>query len=135
LAAFDGGDCIVASPHGERYAGWGVLMAFNRPIPENMRGGSRSGRKQTSGLSLYVQAEKMLQIAVLLPATAFIGWLVGAWLGGKVHQSWMGLAGILLGGIGGLVYVVRLVMVSGNHDSPETNVGDGEEAVDPAKRQ
>jgi ATP synthase protein I len=99
-----------------------------------MRGDAREGRKRPSGMSLYVQAEKMLQIAVLLPAAAFVGWLAGAWLGGKLHQSWMGLAGILLGGIGGLVYVIRLVMVSGNHDSQASNDGDADKSAEPLKK-
>lgn len=95
-------------------------MAFNRPIPENMRGDTRGGRKEPSGLSLYVQAEKMLQIAVLLPAAAIAGWLVGAWLDHKLHQSWIGLAGILFGGISGLAYVIRLVLVNGNPKPPSS---------------
>ncbi|MGA2850746.1 MAG: AtpZ/AtpI family protein [Terracidiphilus sp.] len=55
-------------------------------------------------------AEKLMQIAILLPSSAFIGWLLGAWLGSHLHQAWMPLAGILFGGISGLVYVVRLGM-------------------------
>ena len=94
----------------------------------------RPARKQQSGLSLYVQAEKMLQIAVLLPAAALVGWLVGAWLDGKLHQSWIGLAGILFGGISGLVYVVRLAMISGNHESPSAEVGDGDDGANPADK-
>jgi len=99
-----------------------------------MRGDQRGGRKQPSGLSLYVQAEKMLQIAVLLPAAAIVGWLAGAWLDGKLHQTWIGLAGILFGGISGLVYVIRLVMVSGNHGSSIAKDGDGDEAADPSRK-
>lgn len=51
-----------------------------------------------------------MQIAVLLPLSAFIGWLAGAWLGHRLNQSWLPLAGILVGGILGLIYVVRLGM-------------------------
>ena len=59
----------------------------------------------------------MMQIAILLPASAFVGWLLGAWLDKALHQSWISLAGILLGGISGLVYVVRLV-ISVKHNPP-----------------
>lgn len=92
-------------------------MAFNRPIPESNR--RPEPRKDTGGLATLVQAEKLMQIAILLPSAAFIGWLLGAWADKGFHQQWIGLAGMVFGGISGLVYVVRLVMASG--DSP----GDG----------
>jgi ATP synthase protein I len=65
-----------------------------------------------------VQAEKLMQIAILLPSAAFIGWLAGAWLDSRLHQSWIGIAGIVFGGISGLVYVIRLVMASGGDSKP-----------------
>lgn len=55
----------------------------------------------------------MMQIAVLLPSSAFVGWLIGAWLDKALHQSWITLAGIIFGGFAGLVYVVRLVIEAG----------------------
>jgi hypothetical protein len=84
-------------------------MPFNRPIPD-----STPPPKGSSGIQTLVQAEKLTQIAVLLPSSAFIGWLAGAWLDSKLHQSWIGIAGIVFGGISGLVYVVRLVIASGD---------------------
>jgi len=84
-------------------------MPFNRPIPD-----SKPQSKSAGGIQTLVQAEKMMQIAILLPSAAFIGWLAGAWLDSKLHQSWIGLAGIVFGGISGLVYVVRLVMATGD---------------------
>lgn len=83
-------------------------MPFNRPIPK-----SRQGTKWASGLSSLVEAEKMIQIAVLLPSSAFVGWILGAWLDKLFHQSWISLVGILFGGISGIVYVVRMVVQSG----------------------
>ena len=84
-------------------------MAFNRPIPD-----PAPQRKNSSGLDTLVQAEKLMQIAILLPSAAFIGWLLGAWADRAWHQSWLGLAGMVFGGISGLVYVVRLVMATGS---------------------
>jgi ATP synthase protein I len=81
------------------------MVPFNRPIPE-----SKQHSKAQSGVKSLADAEKLMQIAILLPCSAFIGWLGGAWLGSHLHQTWMPLAGILFGGISGLVYVVRLVM-------------------------
>lgn len=84
-------------------------MPFNRPIPD-----PKPQSKAGSGIETLIQAEKLMQIAILLPSAAFIGWLAGAWLDSKLHQSWISLAGIVFGGISGLVYVVRLVLSTGN---------------------
>jgi hypothetical protein len=66
-----------------------------------------------------------MQIAILLPASALVGWLAGEWLGHKLNQSWLPLAGILVGGILGLIYVVRLGMYeSGSRSKPGAG-GDG----------
>jgi hypothetical protein len=103
-------------------------MAFNRPIPESKRPPANQGQssRDSGGIRTLVQAEKLTQIAVLLPSTAFIGWLIGAWLDSKLHQSWIALAGIVFGGISGLVYVIRLVMTSGSAgDSGDQAAGKG----------
>jgi ATP synthase protein I len=84
-------------------------MPFNRPIPN-----SEPKPKDSGGIATLIQAEKLMQIALLLPSAAFIGWLAGAFLDSKLHQTWIGLAGIVFGGISGLVYVVRLVIATGN---------------------
>jgi ATP synthase protein I len=89
-------------------------MPFHNPIPDRKQEKEGSG-----GIQTLVQAEKLTQIAVLLPSAAFIGWLAGAWLDSKLHQGWIGLAGVMLGGIAGLVYVVRLVISTGGGDSPK----------------
>lgn len=84
-------------------------MPYHRPIPEG-----EPRRKSSAGIETLVQAEKLMQIAILLPSAAFIGWLLGAWADKAFHQSWIGIAGIAFGGISGLVYVVRLVLATGN---------------------
>lgn len=97
-------------------------MPFNRPIPD-----SKPQSKNSGGIQTLIQAEKLTQIAVLLPSAAFIGWLAGAWLDSKLHQSWIGLAGIVFGGISGLVYVIRLVMATGDgtaKDADRSGKGD-----------
>ena len=81
-------------------------MPFHRPIPDSVK----PPAKTQGGYKSLVEAEKLLQIAILLPASALVGWLAGAWLGHKLNQSWLALAGILLGGVLGLIYVVRLGM-------------------------
>jgi ATP synthase protein I len=93
-------------------------MPFNRPIPD--RPSDPAPRKTSSGIDTLVQAEKLMQIAILLPSAAFIGWLLGAWADKALHQTWISLAGLVFGGISGLVYVVRLVITSGG-DSGKGN--------------
>jgi hypothetical protein len=82
-------------------------MPFNRPIPDSNQHGKVSGM-----VSAIVQAEKMIQIALVLPCAAFIGWLGGAWLDSRLHQTWIGLVGIVFGGVSGLVYVIRLALAT-----------------------
>jgi hypothetical protein len=99
-------------------------MPFNRPIPD-----SKQSAKPSSAVGTLVQAEKLVQIAILLPCSAFIGWLAGAWLDGRLHQSWIGIAGIVVGGISGLVYVFQLARAtmaeSGAEDDKEDRNGKG----------
>jgi len=82
-------------------------MAYQRPTPEKQPHG-----KGGNALSALVEAEKLMQIALLLPSAAFIGWLIGAWIGEKLHQPWLGTVGIVFGGVSGLVYVVRMAVAA-----------------------
>src|SRR5271170_7110144 len=102
-------------------------MPFNRPIPDRT-----PPPKGSSGVQTLVQAEKLMQIAILLPSAAFIGWLAGAWLDGKLNQSWIGLAGMIFGGISGLVYVVRLVISTGDGRAKHgSSAGKGSPGIKP----
>ena len=89
-------------------------MPFNRPIPD-----AKPRIKAVSALASLVEAEKMMQIAVLLPSAAFIGWLLGAWADSLLHQTWIAVVGIIFGGVSGLVYVVRLVIATGAKSGAE----------------
>lgn len=89
-------------------------MPYTRPIPDRTPDGKPSGL-----FGAWVQAEKLMQIALVLPSAAFIGWLAGAWLDSRLHQSWINIAGIVFGSVSGLVYVVRLALAAGRN--PETN--------------
>jgi hypothetical protein len=83
-------------------------MPFHRPIPKS----SQPKSQNPGGFKTLVEAEKLMQIAVLLPSSAFIGWIAGVWMDHVLHRSWIPLAGILFGGFSGLFYVVRLGMPS-----------------------
>jgi ATP synthase protein I len=58
-------------------------------------------------LGELVKAESMIQLAIALPAGCVIGWLVGSWLDRHFHQSWISVAGILLGALAGFVQIFR----------------------------
>lgn len=83
-------------------------MAWNKPIP------NEGEKRRSAGLAAIVQAEKMIQIALLLPSSAFVGWLIGAWLDSKLHTTWIAAVGVLFGGIAGLVYVIRMALAAGD---------------------
>ena len=80
-------------------------MPYHRPIPDAKQDGKPAGL-----MGSWIQAEKLMQIALILPCSAFIGWLIGAWLDRHFHQSWIVIVGIVFGGISGLVYVIRLAL-------------------------
>ena len=98
-------------------------MPFNRPIPE-----TKPRSKPSTAIQGLVQAEKLMQIALLLPSSAFIGWLAGAWADSHFHQSWIGIAGCVFGGVSGLVYVVRLMITTEKNsrieDVPQNGTGE-----------
>ncbi len=68
----------------------------------------KKGGGAGSGLGELVRAESMIQLAIALPAGCLVGWLLGEWMGRHFHQGWMGVAGILLGAVGGFIQIFRL---------------------------
>jgi ATP synthase protein I len=95
-------------------------MAFNRPIPEDKPRG-----KAGMALGGLIEAEKLMQIALTLPAAVLIGWLAGAWADSRLHQSWIAILGVVFGGISGLVYVIRTVMAAEKKSRPGNAPGNG----------
>jgi F0F1-type ATP synthase assembly protein I len=82
-------------------------MPFNRPISN-----SKPRSKVQSGVETLVQAEKLMQIALMLPSAVAIGWILGAWGDSHFHQSWMTVAGVVLGAISGLSFVIRMAIAA-----------------------
>jgi len=101
-------------------------VPYHRPIPEQKQRGKGGGL-----LSAWIEAEKLMQIALVLPCAVFIGWLAGAWLDRRFHQSWISLVGLVFGGASGLVYVVRLAFdankdpATQDKESDDAGKGDG----------
>ena len=82
-------------------------MPYNRPIPDPKQDGKSPGL-----FSAWIEAEKLMQIALVLPCAAFIGWLIGAWLDHHLHQSWIAIVGIVFGGVSGLIYAIRVALAA-----------------------
>ena len=82
-------------------------MPFNRPIPD-----SKPRSKVSGGVEAVIQAEKLMQIALLLPSAVGVGWLIGAWADNHFHQSWITIAGVVFGAISGLFYVIRMAITA-----------------------
>lgn len=80
-------------------------MPFHRPLPD-----SDSRSKMSSGVSAIVEAEKLLQLALMLPCAAVVGWLIGAWADKHFHQEWISIVGLIFGAISGLIYVIRMAL-------------------------
>jgi F0F1-type ATP synthase assembly protein I len=64
--------------------------------------------KKSSGFRQYVRAEAMVQLAVALPGSCLVGWLVGAWLDRHFHENWIAIAGLVAGAVGGFVQIFRV---------------------------
>jgi ATP synthase protein I len=66
-----------------------------------------SGRKRTQGMDTIVKAERLTQIAFVLPAAVVIGWGLGVLLDKWLHQHWIYILGLVLGAIAGMFEAVR----------------------------
>jgi len=95
-------------------------MPFNRPIPD-----SKQPRKASMGFDGLIQAEKVAQIALVLPSAVLIGWLGGSWLDSRLHQSWITLAGFILGSVAGMISVIQMAMSYGNNPKVKNKDGNG----------
>jgi ATP synthase protein I len=62
-------------------------------------------KRPGGGLGDFVKAESMVQLAIALPAGCLIGWLLGSWADRHFHQGWIGIAGIVLGAVGGVIQI------------------------------
>jgi F0F1-type ATP synthase assembly protein I len=82
---------------------------------ENETGKKPKPEKPPQGegaLRSLVEAEKLVQIGLLIPSATFIGWLAGAGLDHLLHRSWIYLPGLLLGATAGFVQMFRTVLRS-----------------------
>ncbi len=98
-------------------------MPFNRSIPPSKASTGRSG-----GVGALVEAEKLLQIAFVLPAAVLVGWLAGWWLAHLLHMKWVEIAGVVFGCVSGLFYVIQMaVLAEKNTSMGNPSLGDDDQ--------
>lgn len=95
-------------------------MPFHSPIPE-----SKPTEKSSGALRGYVEAEKLLNIAAVMPAAVAIGWGVGWWADNCLHQHWIAIVGIIFGCISGLFYVIQTAIAAEKKSRKEDPVQSG----------
>ncbi len=83
-------------------------MASHNPPPKKQGTKSDDG-----GMATFLRAEKLTQIAFILPVAVFVGWALGAMLDKWLHQNWIYLVGIILGSVAGFIQIFRLVASTG----------------------
>ena len=59
--------------------------------------------------SLWIAIARYSQLAFVLPAATFAGWVLGALLDKWLHTTWLYLVGLLLGIAAGFVELIRTV--------------------------
>ena len=62
--------------------------------------------------SFLVLAARYSGLALALPASTFIGWVIGALLDRWLHTTWLYLVGLILGIAAGFVELIRAVTAS-----------------------
>jgi F0F1-type ATP synthase assembly protein I len=99
-------------------------MPFHNPISENRRDGRDPSGNGSGGLKSLVQAEKLLQIAFLLPCAMMVGWALGWGVDRLFHTGWAKIPGLVLGIVAGMVTVIRMAMAAMSDLSRKDPPGD-----------
>lgn len=86
-------------------------MSPSSPKPDPNSSSKRSGL--VDGI---VKAERLMQIAFVLPIAVVVGWAIGAGLDKWLHQHWIYLVGVVLGAVAGFIEVFRLVQQNEKDD-------------------
>ena len=116
-------------------------MPYHRPIPEPESRGksaaadkSAAAGKRSGAFAAWVQAEKFIQIVLVLPSGAFIGWVLGIWLDNVFHQTWLAPVGVVVGIIAGLVSAIRMAVFYTTSSERKGNNGDGTDDSGPGQQ-
>jgi F0F1-type ATP synthase assembly protein I len=72
----------------------------------------KKAEKKDGALSALVEAEKLIQLALLIPCATVVGWLAGVGLDRWLHQQWIYVVGLLFGAAAGFLQMFRTVLRS-----------------------
>lgn len=89
-------------------------MAYHKPIPRD-----KDKSLLASGMGAWMEAEKLMHLAFILPASVLVFWGLGVWVDHLLHQKWVGILGIILGSVAGLIYVIQQAIASEKKASAE----------------
>jgi uncharacterized membrane protein YfcA len=105
-------------------------MSFNR-----FKSPNKPPTGVSSGIGGLIEAEKLMQVAFVMPAAVLIGWAAGWWLSAHLHQKWIEIAGVIFGCVSGLVYVIQMAVLAEKNtsmgDDGENGAGKGTPADKP----
>jgi ATP synthase protein I len=88
-------------------------------MPDEVPNPNSQPPRRSRAVDGVIRAEKMMQIAFILPAAVLVGWLGGVALDKGLHTHWIYLLGIILGCVAGFIQIFRLVL--GNARDSERN--------------
>ena len=87
------------------------------------------GKPKNSSVQALIKAEKLTQIALVLPVSVLVGWLLGSLADRLLHQHWIYIAGLILGAVAGFVQLFRMIaqpdFLAGSAPDPDAPKGPG----------
>jgi ATP synthase protein I len=88
-------------------------MPFHNPTPD-AKAREQSQPKDSGGLKSLAQAERLMQIALVLPCGMVLGWGLGWWIDHHFHSHWATITGVIVGISAGMVGAIRMGLAAGN---------------------
>ena len=62
------------------------------------------------------RAAEYMSLALVLPASTFVGYLIGYWLDRKLGTQWLQILFLILGSVAGFVQLIRQIMRDSRDD-------------------
>lgn len=84
-------------------------MTEQEQKPEQEKTPENEGQSisRSESMKLLIKAERLTQIAFVLPAAVLVGWGIGALLDMWLHTTWIYIVGLVLGAVAGMFEAVR----------------------------
>jgi len=93
------------------------------PTPEDRPRAERAERG--SGRHSLVQADSLMQIALVLPCAMLVGWFGGWCVDHFLHSQWGTATGLILGIVAGMISAIRMAVTALNSLSKPKDKRDG----------